>query len=114
MMTAMIPFMGFSVLVGFAIVIIPFWQIFKKAGMSGAMALLMAIPLVNLIMLYVLAFSDWKVVPRPDMGAGYPPPAYPPGYIPPAPNYVPPAVGYPPATQSSNYPPPPPPPPTSV
>ena len=48
----------------FAIVIIPYWQIFKKAGFAPALSLLMMIPLVNLIMLYVLAFSDWKVGPR--------------------------------------------------
>jgi hypothetical protein len=46
------------------IVIIPYWQIFKKAGFAPALSLLMMIPLVNLIMLYVLAFSDWKVGPR--------------------------------------------------
>ena len=46
------------------IVIIPYWQIFRKAGFAPALSLLMMIPLVNLIMLYVLAFSDWKVGPR--------------------------------------------------
>jgi hypothetical protein len=40
--------------------IIPFWQIFKKAGFAPALSLLIVIPLVNLIVLYVIAFSDWK------------------------------------------------------
>jgi len=43
--------------------IIPFWQIFKKAGFPPALALLMLVPLVSIVMLYVLAFSPWKVVP---------------------------------------------------
>jgi hypothetical protein len=46
-----------------AVFIVPFWQIFKKAGLGGPLSLLMIIPLVNLGMLYVLAFSKWKVVP---------------------------------------------------
>ena len=43
--------------------IVPFWQIFKKAGLPAPLSLLMVFPLVNLAMLYVLAFSTWKVVP---------------------------------------------------
>jgi hypothetical protein len=43
-----------------AIIVVPFWFIFKKAGFSPFMSLLMVIPLVNLIMLYVLAFSPWR------------------------------------------------------
>lgn len=42
------------------IVIIPYWQIFKKAGFSGPLSILMIVPLVNLILLYYVAFSDWK------------------------------------------------------
>ena len=45
------------------IVVIPYWQIFKKAGFAPALSLLVLIPLVNLIVLYVVAFSDWKVGP---------------------------------------------------
>jgi Zn-dependent protease with chaperone function len=48
------------ILIFSALVIVPFWQIFKKAGLTGALAILMVIPLANLIMLYVLAFSRWK------------------------------------------------------
>ena len=43
-----------------AIIVVPFWFIFKKAGFSPFMSLLMIIPFVNLIMLYVLAFSAWR------------------------------------------------------
>lgn len=45
------------------LVIIPFWQIWKKAGFSPLLSIVMMIPLVGIIMLYVLAFSEWKVVP---------------------------------------------------
>jgi hypothetical protein len=48
------------------ILIIPFWQLFSKAGYSGWWSLLMIIPLVNLIALYVLAFSSWPVLSRRD------------------------------------------------
>jgi hypothetical protein len=45
------------------VVIIPYWVIFKKAGFAPALSLLVLIPLVNIIVLYVVAFSDWKVGP---------------------------------------------------
>jgi hypothetical protein len=35
-------------------------MIFKKAGFAPALGLLMAIPVVKLIVVYVIAFSDWK------------------------------------------------------
>lgn len=41
------------------IVVIPFWRICKKAGYSGWLSLLIVIPLVNLLFLYFLAFSQW-------------------------------------------------------
>jgi hypothetical protein len=39
--------------------IVPAWKIVSKAGYSGAWSLLIIVPLVNLIMLWVFAFSDW-------------------------------------------------------
>ena len=46
-------------LIGAAIVIIPFWRICQRVGYSPWLSLLMALPLVNLIFIYVLAFSNW-------------------------------------------------------
>jgi hypothetical protein len=46
--------------------IIPFWRIFSRAGFPGVLAILMLIPLVNLIVLYYVAFSRWNV--KPDIG----------------------------------------------
>jgi len=46
------------------VIVIPFWQIFKKAGMPGALSLLMVIPLIGTVLLYFLAFSRWKNQPE--------------------------------------------------
>jgi hypothetical protein len=37
----------------------PFWRICSKAGYPGIMALLVFIPVINLIFLYWFAFADW-------------------------------------------------------
>jgi len=74
-MLAIIPII---ILVAIAIVMVPFWFILKKAGFSPWLALVCLIPSLGvLVLLYVLAFSEWKVVPAPQ--AAYPPqPIYPP------------------------------------
>jgi hypothetical protein len=41
--------------------VLPCWQIVRKAGFSGAWALLAFVPLVNVIALWVFAFSRWPV-----------------------------------------------------
>ena len=38
------------------------WRIFSKAGYSWALGLLMFIPIANLVMFLVLAFSDWPIM----------------------------------------------------
>ena len=57
--TPMWPFGPLMMLVFAALIIVPFWFIFRKAGYSQWLGLLMAVPIVNLVMLYFLAFSDW-------------------------------------------------------
>lgn len=42
-----------------ALILAPFWSIFKKAGYSQWLSLLMVVPAINLAMLYFVAFSDW-------------------------------------------------------
>jgi hypothetical protein len=59
-----------------AIIIIPFWFILKKAGFSSWLSLINLVPFGTLILLYVLAFAEWKVIPAPQ--AAWPPPAFPP------------------------------------
>ena len=42
------------------LLIIPTWRIFARAGFSGALSLLHLVPVVgNLIVMAILAFSDW-------------------------------------------------------
>ena len=37
------------------------WKIFAKAGYSGLMGLLMFIPIINIILLLILAFGEWPI-----------------------------------------------------
>lgn len=70
------------ILLGLAIVIVPTWFICKKAGFSPWLSLLTAIPFGGLILLYVLAFAEWKVVPFQQVA--WQPPIPPPPPVPPA------------------------------
>jgi hypothetical protein len=81
MMVAMMAILPLIILVCVAIIIIPFWFICKKAGFSPWLSLLNIVPMGNLILIYVLAFAQWKVMPIPQMG--YPPPLYPQPPLPP-------------------------------
>jgi hypothetical protein len=68
------------VLAAIVVGILPYWFIFKKAGFSPWLCILMLVPLANLIVLYVVAFSPWNVMPE---NAGFrvpPPPST--GYLP--------------------------------
>jgi hypothetical protein len=79
-MAAIIPIIMLFVI---AIFMVPSWFICKKAGFSPWLSLLCIIPSVGtIVLLYVLAFADWKVVPAPLA-------AYPPPYPPPPPPYPP-------------------------
>jgi hypothetical protein len=49
----------FVVLIFATIVLIPYWRIFRKAGFQPSLSLLMIVPLVNVVMLYYLAFAEW-------------------------------------------------------
>jgi uncharacterized membrane protein YhaH (DUF805 family) len=63
-----------------AFVIFLFWRILTKAGLSGPLALLVLVPGIGwIIVLCILAFSDWNVT---SVAAA---PYYPPVYPPPAP-----------------------------
>lgn len=51
-----------------ALVIVPFWRIFSKAGFPGALSVLMLVPFVNLIMIFFLAFADWPALRQQNKG----------------------------------------------
>jgi uncharacterized membrane protein YhaH (DUF805 family) len=83
--------MGFGIFLFIALVGLAFlafwvflyWRIFTKAGLSGALALIILFPFFGyIIVLCILAFSEWKVVPAP-LAYGLQP------YPPPPPNYPP-------------------------
>jgi Zn-dependent protease with chaperone function len=52
-----------ALLLAALIIILPYWKIFGKAGFPRILGIFMIIPLINLILLYVLAFSQWRVLP---------------------------------------------------
>ena len=57
-------FMIVAALVGLAatvFMIIVYWKIFSKAGYSGAMSLLMLVPIANIVALCILAFGEWPI-----------------------------------------------------
>ena len=49
-------------LVGGIIIILPLWKVFSKAGYPGALSFGMILPVINIILLYFLGFSDWPVL----------------------------------------------------
>jgi hypothetical protein len=69
-------FFGFFGVLVSIIVLIPWWFIFKKAGFSPFLALLMFLPLINIAMLYFLALARWNVVPAAMVYPAPPPVPY--------------------------------------
>lgn len=41
--------------------VIIYWKIFSKAGYSGALGLLMFVPIANIVVLCILAFGEWPI-----------------------------------------------------
>ena len=37
------------------------WRIFSKAGYSGAMSLLLLVPIANLVVILILSFGEWPI-----------------------------------------------------
>ncbi len=53
------------VLLFFGIVLlVPIWKIVSKADYSGAWSLLLFVPLLNMVALWVFAFSEWPNAQR--------------------------------------------------
>ena len=49
----------FFAVLGALITVIPFWKICSKAGFSGALSLLMLVPIANVVLPFYLAFAPW-------------------------------------------------------
>jgi hypothetical protein len=77
MVLAMFAIFPLIMLIVLAIIIVPTWFVCKKAGFSPWLSLLVIVPLGGMVLLYVLAFSEWKVVPVSTLG-WTPQPPYPP------------------------------------
>lgn len=41
------------------VVVVPVWRICQRIGYPGWMGILVLIPMVNLVLLYFIAFTDW-------------------------------------------------------
>jgi uncharacterized membrane protein YhaH (DUF805 family) len=97
---AIMGMMGFFMLFGFVIVaflVFLYWRILTKAGLAGPLALLVLVPGIGwIIVVCILAFSDWRVTPLPPTYGGLQP-------------YPPPPTSYQPPVPVSYSPPPPPP-----
>jgi hypothetical protein len=52
---------GIVGLVSIIFTVIIYWRIFAKAGYSGALGLLMFVPIANIVMLCILAFGEWPI-----------------------------------------------------
>jgi hypothetical protein len=70
-----IAFYGFGpaeivLLLSVLLVMWAFWRIFSRAGFSGWLAVGMAVPLINLALLFYLAFAEWPALPRPNSRPG--------------------------------------------
>jgi len=56
-----VPNVGFPelLLLGWLIVVLPFWRIFSKAGYPGWYSLSQLVPILNVVALFYLAFAEW-------------------------------------------------------
>lgn len=44
-----------------AVVLVPYWMVFAKAGFPGWYSLSLIVPFLNIIVLYILAFAEWPI-----------------------------------------------------
>lgn len=51
----------FIMAVSVVLAVVIWWKIFSKAGWSGALGLLMLVPIVNFIMALYVAFATWPI-----------------------------------------------------
>jgi hypothetical protein len=51
----------FMLLVGAAILVVPFWKLFQRLGYNPYLSLLMLAPFLNVGLLYFIAFTDFPV-----------------------------------------------------
>ena len=57
---------GLWLLVIGLLLVVPFWRICQRAGFAGWWSLLILFPVLNLVLIYYLAFADWPSQSRQD------------------------------------------------
>jgi len=65
MMAAMMPIIALMLLIALVVAIFTmfcYWKIFAKAGYSGALSLLLLVPIVNFVVFVWFAFAQWPVL----------------------------------------------------
>lgn len=67
------------VLFGVFLPIWPAWRIANRAGYSGGWAILTIVPVINIVMIYVFAFSNWPAIRSAGAGGDETARAYTPG-----------------------------------
>ena len=45
-------------------IIIPFWKIFERSGHSGWWSLTQIVPVLNIFILFFLAYAKWPAMPK--------------------------------------------------
>lgn len=60
----------FVALLGALLTVIPFWKIYSKAGFPGPLALLMLVPIANIVLPFYIAFAQWPVLKERTEQAG--------------------------------------------
>jgi hypothetical protein len=60
------------ILLSILLVVWPFWRIFSKAGFPGWLAIGMLFPLLNVALLFVLAFAKWPALSNLESRQGRP------------------------------------------
>jgi len=51
-----------AISVNVVLVVLPFWKICTKAGFPGPMALLMVVPIANIVLPFYIAFAEWPAL----------------------------------------------------
>jgi len=53
-----------AIFLALLLTVLPWYKIFSKAGYSGWYSLVMLVPLLNIIALFIFAFSEWPIERR--------------------------------------------------
>ena len=61
-LTFILCFVFGGAIVGILLTVLPFWKICTKAGFPGPLALLMLVPIANIILPFYLAFAVWPAL----------------------------------------------------